>query len=270
MSSRKMKIAGVLLAFVLLMCGFAWRFRGTSQEGVEPGTEQAVLYPPLAGGSSPNAMFAAPHTLPGKARSILRDQSLEAALQSFRKCKAPYYDSTLQSEQTIRAMGRDRVREIIPDLMNIMKQNPDCAMGVGNILNMFKHQPPSNQEPGAQEDAATLMPFIQDDDLRVRLVAADGISQMLANEAPPEVLHLTLDGLASGHMDTISSSLGILWNMVSDGSGHPLPLDPSRFGGDIQSVRVALASVAAAASFEQIRATAANLIPWVKDGGLPQ
>ena len=270
MSSRKTKIVMALLALVLIAGGLAWRFPGAAQETGQTSLVHGVPQTAFTGGSSLNPMFSAPHTVPGRARQISLDQPLNAALTAFRQCKAPYYDSTLQAEQTIKALGRRRIRELIPDLMNILKENPDCVVGVAHLISLFRNRPPLNKEPGALEDAATLMPFLGDNDVKIRLLAANGISQMLANEAPPEVLHMVLEGLASGRIGIVDRSLTILWNMVSDGSGHPLPLDPARFGEDIQSVRSALANVPILASFEHVHATAANLIPWVKDGGAAQ
>ena len=204
-------------------------------------------------------MFSAPHTQPGGARKHSYDAAVAEDLNCLRESKSRNDHSAFQATQEIIRLSRDQLREMVPELMGMVRDNPNCLPNVNLILGQFFVPPFLRQSMGIQE-ASRLMPYLQDNDLGVRLLAAWGVAIIMRNESPPEVLHAALQGLTSKDEESIQSALSPLSNMLSDGTASRSPVDSWYSGTDAQELVTALKEVAKNSDRPQSRALATELL----------
>jgi RNA polymerase sigma factor (sigma-70 family) len=104
--------------------------------------------------------------------------------------------------------------EVVPDLVDALKQNPAARLFIANSLSSSCWG-----EPAMTADA--LKPLLADPDPGVRQMAGYTLAMLLRSRAGDEVLQVAVEGLKSSDDDTRGLALSALRNLGSD------PADPS-------------------------------------------
>ena len=104
--------------------------------------------------------------------------------------------------------------EMVPDLVDALKQNPAARLSIANSLSTTLWG-----EPAAT--ASALKPLLADSDPGVRQMAGYSLAMLLRSRAGGEVLRVAVEGLKSSDDDARGLALSALRNLGSD------PADPS-------------------------------------------
>ncbi|MEN9674192.1 MAG: hypothetical protein RIS76_88, partial [Verrucomicrobiota bacterium] len=104
--------------------------------------------------------------------------------------------------------------EMVPDLVEVLKQNPAARGPIANSLSSSLWGEP-------ESTARALKPLLADSDPGVRQMASYSLAMLLRSRAGDEVLQVAVEGLKSSDDDTRGLALSALRNLGSD------PADPS-------------------------------------------
>jgi HEAT repeat protein len=119
--------------------------------------------------------------------------------------------------------------ELIPDIISILKSNPDARLMIAGSL--------SNPNWGSPGDVAPfLRPLLGDPDSSIRMAAAYSLALLLRHEAGPEAVAAAVEALQGANGELHSVALAVLRNIGSD------PSDPQ---GHFQASRLPASAAAA-------------------------